>query len=231
MSITVYWACTEDQWMMAEKPESVTSIFYSKNIADKTDTKMSLQYCPAFNDNLTNVYALRSIYDYEFSISNNEVSTNYYDQNFFEKHVHIRSLEKRFFSFRNSYIFFTDCEDLEVTFYEFPFLEDNNITKNCIPITGKFNIGKWFRNTEYAFLLKKNADTFKIEKSEIFCYIRFHTDKKINFKQFRYTDKLDAYNKDGFNLNFYGYLKKLENYYKMFRQKKLVLDEIKRNLL
>lgn len=231
MAINVYWACTENQWMLAEKPESVASIFYKKNLNDKADNKLSLNYCPVFNDNLINLFALKSIYDYEFNISDNEIATNFYDQTFFETHVHIRSLEKKFFSFRNSYIFFTDFPDLETTFYEYPFLEDNNITNNCIPVTGKFNIAKWFRNTEFAFFLKNHSNRFKIERGEIFSYIRFHTKEKINFQQFRYTELLDQYNKDGFNLNFYGYLKKIENYYKMFKTKKLILDEIKKNLI
>lgn len=231
MAINVYWACTEDQWMMAEQPESVSSIFYNKNINDKNNNKLSLNYCPVFNNNLTNLYALKSLYDYEFSILDNEIQTPHYDQIFFEKHVHVRSIEKKFFSFRNNFIFFTDHTDLETTFYEFPYLEDNNITDNCIPISGKFNIAKWFRNTEFAFLLRDHSTDFKITRGEIFCYIRFHTKEKINFQQFRYTELLDQYNRDGFNLNFYGYLKKIENYYKMFRNKKLILSEIRRNLL
>ena len=42
---------------------------------------------------------------------------------------------------------------------------------------------------------------------------------------------MKGYNNDGFKLNFHGYLKSLENYYRAFKNKKLILKEIKDNLL
>ena len=36
MSITVYWACLEDQWMMAKDPDYIASVFYKKNYLTKT---------------------------------------------------------------------------------------------------------------------------------------------------------------------------------------------------
>lgn len=231
MSINVYWACLEDQWQLANEPESVASVFYKKGLHDKTNPQSCINYCPSFNKNLTNLYALRSLYEYEFTLGDNEVRTPYYDQDFFETHVSVRDFNSKFCSFKNKFIFFTDHESLNVTFYEFPFLEDNNITQRCMPVSGQFDIGKWFRNSEFAFYLKEGYDTFKIDRNEIFSYIRFHTEEKIVFNQFKMTDKLREYNNDGFKLNFHGYLKTLENYYRSFRLKKLVLKEIKDNLL
>lgn len=231
MAINVYWASLEDQWMLAKQPDPVGPLFYKKGLFDKNNPATCLNYCPAFNKNLTNLFALRSLYDYEFSIENDQVSTPYYDKEFFEKHVHIRSYPTKFCSFHNRYIFFTDEPSLNVTFYEYPYLEDNNITQRCMPVTGQFDIGKWFRNTEFAFYLKNGVSTFKIQREEIYSYVRFHTDEQINFKQFRWSDKFRSYNNDGFNLNFNGYLKTLENYYKAFKNKKLILKEIKENLV
>lgn len=231
MSINVYWACLEDQWQFASEPESVSSVFYKKGLYDKSNPNTCINYCPSFNKNLNNLYALRSLYDYEFTIGNDEVKTPFYDKEFFDSHVTIRDFNNKFCSFKTKFIFFTDAPSLNVTFYEFPFLEDNNITQRCMPVSGQFDIGKWFRNSEFAFYLKDGYDTFKVERNEIFSYIRFHTDEKIVFKQFRMTEKLREYNNDGFKLNFYGYLKTLENYYRSFRLKKLVLKEIEENLL
>ena len=108
--------------------------------------------------------------------------------------------------------------------------EDNNITKACIPITGKFNIGKWFRNSDYAFYLKKDYDTFTVEQGEIYSYIRFHTEESILFKQFRYSPKFDLYQKDCYSLTKLG-LKQFNKYYSTFKIKGLVLQDIKENLL
>jgi hypothetical protein len=228
--ITVYWACLEDEWMAAKAPDSVLANFYKKDLLDHSNDMSSVAPCPGFNGNLKNVFALRSLYDYSFTVSSSGVSTDKYDQDFFESHVLIRSLEKKLFSFKNRYIFFTNASDLEVTLYEHPYLEDNNIAKTCMPITGKFNIGKWFRNSDYAFYLKKDCDTFTIEQEEIYSYIRFHTEEQIIFKQFRYAPIFDSYQKDCFSLTKLG-LKQLNKYYTTFKIKNLVLQGIEENLV
>jgi hypothetical protein len=145
--------------------------------------------------------------------------------------VVVRSLEKKFFSFQTKYIFFTEEPSLNVTFYEYPFLEDNNITTRCIPVAGQYDIGRWFRNTEFAFYLKKDYNEFKINRNEIYSYIRFHTDKKIVFKQFRFNDTLKSYTEDSFALTFGHYFKTLTEFYNCFKNKKLILKEIKKNLI
>lgn len=229
MTINVYWACAEEQWLMAKSPEPVSTLFYNKQLYEKTNPDMQMVSCPAFRNHLQNVYTMRSLYDYEFHIKGSEVVSDYYNQNFFNKHVLVRSAEKKCFSFLQSYVFFTDAPSLEATVGEFPFMEDNNITQRCIPLTGRYDIGKWFRTTEFAFLLRKDYDSFKIERDEIFSYIRFHTDEKINFIQFRWNETFEQYKNDCFFINFFKYMKTLENYYRNFRHKKLILREIEKN--
>jgi hypothetical protein len=232
MTINVYWACIEKEWMLASPPESVASIFYKKNLIDENNRSSQINYCPAFNDNLKNVFAIKSLYNYEFYMTNGSLRSNDYDQEFYDDHVLIRSYEKKFFSFKNSYIFFTDEPSLKATFYEFPFLEDNNITQRCIPVAGQFDIGKWFRGTEFAFYLKQGHESFKIEQGEVYSYVRFHTDQKINFIEFQYSDKLKKYNQERYEaISKVPRLKKLENYYRMLRHKRLIIKEIKENRL
>ena len=231
MTITVYWACIEDDWMLGEEPDPVASKFYKNYNFDKNEPRSFINYCPSFNGNLKNLYNLRSLYTYDFKInSDGLLTTDKFDQRFFDEHVVIRSLKNKFFSFKNRYIFFTEEPSLKVTLYEYPFLEDNNITERCIIPAGVFDIGKWFRNTEFAFFLKKDFNEFKIEKDEVYAYVRFHTEEKIKFVQFRYTQRLGEFNNDGFNLS-RSFLKNLENYYKAFKNKKLILKEIKENIL
>lgn len=232
MAINVYWTCTEKEWMSATPPDTVISTFYKKNLVDDGNRSSQINYCPAFNDNLKNLYAIRSLYDYEFCMNNGHLSSTNYTQEFYDDHVLIRSYEKKFFSFKNSYIFFTDAPSLKTTFYEFPYLEDNNVTQRCIPVAGQFDIGKWFRGTEFAFYLKQGYDSFKIERGEIYSYVRFHTDEKINLVEFQYSDKLKQYNQERFEaISKMPRLKKLENYYKMLRHKRLIVKEIKENIL
>jgi hypothetical protein len=232
MTINVYWASIEKEWMLARSPESVSSLFYKKNLIDPNNRNSQINYCPAFNNHLKNLYAIRSLYDYEFHLDNGNIISKDYDQEFYNDHVLIRSYDKRFFSFKNSYIFFTDETSLKTSFYEFPYFEDNNITKRCIPVAGQFDIGKWFRGTEFAFYLKEGFNSFKIERDEIYSYIRFHTDEKIKLIEFNYNDKLRQFNQERFEaISKVSKLKSLENYYMMLRHKKLILKEIKENIL
>jgi hypothetical protein len=236
MSINVYWSCLEPEWMAANNPLSVSKLFWKNKDYFKKNTNFlsSINQCPSFNDNLKNLYALESLYNYSFCIDlkTNIVSSKDVDQPFFDEHVLIRSIEQKLFSFRQKYIFFTDVDSLETTFYEFPFLEDNNITKRCIPVPGKYDIAKWFRNTEFAFYLKKDFDEFKIEKNEIYSYIRFHTKEKIIFKQFVWNDVFQNYLNNCLYLNSTALnLKKINEYYLNFKIKKHIIKEIKNNLL
>jgi hypothetical protein len=232
VSINVYWTSLEKEWMLATPPESVISTFHKKNFIDPDNPISHIHYCPAFNDNFRNVFTMKSLYNYEFFLDNGKLNSKDYDQEFYDDHVLIRSYEKKFFSFKNSYLFFTDEPSLNVTFYEYPCFEDNNITQRCIPVAGQFDIGRWFRGTEFAFYLKHPHQSFKIEQNEVYSYIRLHTNKKINFIEFNYSDKLKDFERSRIQaMTKISTLKKLENYYKMLRHKKLILKEIKENVL
>jgi len=232
-SINVYWSCVENEWMRAEAPIPVSTLFYKDKKYDENYPDINMHFCPAFNEHLTNLFAVKSIYEYEFGIdSNGNVGSSYYDQAFFDRHVNIKSVEKKLFSFNQSFMFFTDEESLPVTMSLPPYYEDNNITKRCIVMPGLLDIGKWYRNTDLSFYLKDGYDSFKIEEGEVYSYFHFHTDKKINFIPYRMTRKLTDLLFDCI-LSKEHKQKKLNitKYYSMFRTKKLILKEIKENLL
>jgi hypothetical protein len=234
--MNVYWACTDDNWLRSTAPESVSSLYFKSEKYDGENRRLNLQYCPGFKDNLKNLFAIRSIHDYSFSIIDGEVVSPMQDQYFFDKHVLIRSIDKKAFSFKTHYLFFTDEKSLEMTAYEYPFFEENNITNACIPIPGKFDIGKWFRPIEFPFYLKNNITEFKVNHKEIMFYLRFNTNKKINFKQFRATELINSFAKENVASSI-GLTKGLSNpggmesFYKIMKTKKLILKEIKKNLI
>jgi hypothetical protein len=234
--MNVYWACLDDSWLRSETPESVSSLYFKSERYDAKNKNLNVKYCPAFKDNLKNLFAIRSIHDYSFSIINNEVVSEMEDQEFFDKHVFIRSIDKKSFSFMTNYLFFTDEKSLEMTAYEYPFFEENNITDACIPIPGKFDIGKWLRPIEFPFYLKNNVNNFKVEHKEIMFYLRFHTNEKINFKQFRSTELIKSFLQE--NISSRDGLAKglsrsntMEPFYKIMKTKRLILKEIKENLI
>lgn len=229
-TINIFWSCLEPEWMRAEEPEAVLSKF----IRNDKMTESRIPLCPAFRNELHNVFGIKSIYDYEFSVNTetNEVSTTVYDQKFYNRHVILRSMKERVFTFSQEMIFFTDDSSLVMSGDLFPYLEDNNITERCIVYPGQFDIGRWYRPIEFAFKLKDRYNSFKIEAGEIYQYIRFHTDNNIKFIQFRETPKLNQMLKDitETRSNKKGIFS-LDYYYERFTLKKLIMKEIKENLL
>jgi hypothetical protein len=231
MSITVYWACIEEEWLRAKEPEPIYKQFL-KNIKDKNTV---VNFCPSVKEYMKNVFSIESIYDYNFEIKDNQTGTftNLYDQDFFNKHVMVRSEKEKLFSFFQQFIFFTEKNSLKMSAGMLPFLEDNEITKRCIPIPGIFDIGKWFRPTEFAFYLKNNYNRFEIKEEDIFQYIKFYTEEKIIFKQFYASEKIMKYAGDVTKAKDYRVNKtrQLQSYYSMLKHKKNIIKEIKNNLI
>ena len=232
MSVTVYWSFFDDEWMRAQEPKEIRKEFYARNIHEK-NLLMEFHKCPFVHDYLSNIFSLHSVYDYSFRIDGEKTISNMYDQNFFNNHLIIRSIEKKVFSFTQPYIFFTEEKSLNVTIPAFPYLENNNITKRCMPLTGTIDIGKYFRMIDFVFQLKDPYEDFIIEKDEIFAYAQFHTDKKIVLKEFYPSENLKKYHDSVRNANANKRKKFLnkEYYYSNFKLKKLILKEIKNNLV
>jgi hypothetical protein len=229
-SIVVYWASLEDEWMRAVEPFPIYKDFAKKEkcISSK------IEFCPSFKKYLNNYFGLKSIYDYEFEINENDfIVSNKFDQAFYEKHVEVRSIDHKSFSFRQELIFFTEEKSLELSVGINPFLEDNNITERCNIIPGTLDIGKWFRAIDFAFFLKNNYNSFKIKEDEVYSYINFNTDKKIIFKQFLPNDYLNRNIQNVLYSKFYRRqkIRGLEEYYSMFKNKKNIIKEIKNNLI
>jgi hypothetical protein len=230
LTTKIYWSCLEDEWLRASEPENVYASFHSKFSVDKSDLNSHPFFCPAFKNQLSNVFSVKSIYTYNFEMQEDSVTSSLYDQTFFDKHIEVRSLESKLFGFKNWFSFFSEEESLTVS-QEHPFLEDNNITKNCITVPGQFDIAKWYRTMHYAFYLKKESKTFSVDEGEILYYLRFHTKEKVKFIQYRQSDKLNDLLDDVQNSrNFLG-IKGLDYYYKLMKIKKTVLKEIKKNIV
>ena len=233
MSITIYWACIEDEWIKATEPEPVIKRFYNLGIKNEDAGAFdAINHCPVFNESLKNTYAIKSIYDYSFKIQDNQCMSPDYNQKFFDDHVLIRSLDKKFFSFNTRYVFFTEEDSLMIDTYQYPVFEENEITKRCMIIPGSFDIGKYFRNLEFAFILKKEFNDFIVQNEEVLYYLKFHTKEKIKFKQFRYNEDLLQFSKDVRKVNWYSKGGSgIESFYNKFKGKKYILNEIKKNLI
>ena len=236
MAITIYWACFEDEWVKADEPEKVLKRFYSSKGIQSVERNhpMALNYCPVFNQTLGNTYAVKSIYDYSFKIQNNKCVSLDHGQRFFDEHIIVRSIDKKFFGYQNKYIFFTEEDSLIMNAYQHPIFEENEISKRCMIIPGSFDIGKYFRNLEFSFILKDGFDEFVVKNNDVLYYLTFDTKEKIEFKQFRGVPELTAMMQslrraDSFNLS--RRVPTMDVWYNKFKGKKWILNKIKENLL
>jgi hypothetical protein len=212
--------------MRSTEPGLVSKSYYKKFHPDSKSHLSSINRCPFFNGYLNNLYEVKSIYDYEFYLEDGAVKTNYYNDSFIDKHLVIRSMENKMFSFTQKYIFFTDSDSLLMNTYEAPIFEDNNITQNCYPLPGQVDIGKWFTNLEFPFHLK--SDRFKVNLGEVMYYLKFHTNEKINFKQFMVNNNILKYldYSRGYSSNTDIKKYTAEEFYDNFKIKKFIIDEI-----
>ena len=232
--ITVYWACFEDEWQRAQPPVDISKNHFAKECYRNT----GMQWCPAFKEALTNLYGIRSIYDYEIHFDEfggvnvpplPKVQRVPTEEEFFHKHFVARDPSNKVFSFTQSFIYLCD-KDLEMTGNLSPYLEESDVANRCIATPGRFNIGQWQRTVEFALKLKDEYDIFKISEDEIFTYVQFHTKEKIQFKQFIATDKFKSLIQDNMNMrNNKSRMWKMP----MFKSKikNLIMKEAKSNLL
>ena len=232
--ITIYWGANTSaspEGIRADAPESILQKLFrhknSKELVGDGDYKK----CPALIDELINVYGLKSYFDYTLQFGKDGVSSPDYDQEFFNRYFQVKS--SNLFFYRINFAFFTEEPSLEMSLLP-AYMEDNNIVNNTIMLPGKIDIGKYFRGVEFAFHMKQNCNEITFNRKEVFFYIRFHTNKKVQFKQFLWTPVLD----EATNLilsakNFKYDLMNLEYYYDIFYRfnfKKKILKSIKENL-
>jgi hypothetical protein len=157
-----------------------------------------------------------------------------HDQLFFDEMVSIRSPQLKMYSFNLAYIFIAE-EDLEMMTGGCEFSDNDFVNKTMIT-TGQYNIGKWARPLECAFMLKKDVSELKINRGDEYLTVNFLTDEKVNLVKFHTSDKLAAIIKA--NVSTRNYLPKgfgsLQYYYDLYQQsriKKVIMKEIKSNLM
>ena len=234
--ITIYWGVNTDfspEGIRAEAPISILQKISQERIPKDLVGEVDYNRCPALVDELINVYGVKSYYDYTLKFEKNDVSSPDYDQEFFHKHFVIKSFRGNLFEFHVNLYFFTDDPSLEMSLLP-AYLEDNSVINSTIMIPGKIDIGKYFRSLASAFHMKQNCNEVIFNRKEIYSYIKFHTKKKLKFKQFLWTPKLDEMglimmaaknNKyDFMNLDYYY------NIFDRFNFKKKMLKNIKENL-
>ena len=232
--ITIYWGVNTNyspEGIRAEAPIPILQKLAHERIPKDSRVEQQYNRCPALIDELTNLYGIKSYYDYTLHFGENGVESPDHGQEFFDEHVLIRA--PNLFDFYENFHFFTEEASLEMSLLP-AYLEDNSVINSTIMIPGKIDIGKYFRSMTFAFHMKQNCNEVIFNRKEIFFYIKFHTKKKLQFKQFLFTPEI---NHDDYLMstakNFKYDLMNLDYYYNIFERfnfKKKILKIIKENL-
>lgn len=194
----------------------------------------NFKLCPSFVDHVKNIYSLKFPIDYDFTLTDTEVSSNTLDQNFFNNFVFVRDPMQKVVSFNVRYVFFTE-ESLMMSLTP-PYLETNELATNTVSIPGTFDIGQWFRTIDYSVQFKPGIDKITINRGDVYNYVHFHTNEPIQLIRFDYVDELDKIQRD--MLSSKGFLgnksPKLSYYYNLLKQSRYstkILRLIKDNVL
>lgn len=213
------------------EPEPLLSSFFSK-YNNNSDQINQIRKCPSVTELLYNCFVIKNFLTYDISWDGSSYSSKYYNQKFFDDHVNSRDPSIGLLSYRQPNLRFF-CEDsLEITALS-PFMHDVDLKRKAIFIPGKYNIGKHFRPLEVPFIFLEKNSKITFKESEPLFYIKFHTDEKIQFKPFLYTEELYSLETAILSVRNGVNVKSLSFFYNLVTKnyKKKILQIIKKNLM
>lgn len=146
--------------------------------------------CPAFTDTVKNTYALRFPFSFRLKI---DQSTGGVESDAPElvKTYFIPPTDKSgIIQIQLGTLFFADKSCIASQMH--PYLHNNTLTQQCNVLQGEYNIGKWLRPINLAFVVNstKKDIILDFKRGDIYSYIRFFTDEKIKMTEFELTDDI-----------------------------------------
>ena len=231
----IYWSYSDNALQIrAEEPINVFNNHFKKpNLKELVNINNPENYakCPSFSSLLKNTYGLKSLLKYKLDVVNK--TSKDFDQNFFNKYVRFRDEKSKLASLSFSYIFVAHNNNLEMEILP-PFMETNSFTDSANFVGGVVNIGKYVRGLDCAFHVKNNE--VNINEDDIYCYVKFRTNNKIQFKRFTWCDEIAQVHDNAVNGSklYRSTIKPLDWFYK--KQKEMKVKEktihlIKQNLI
>lgn len=212
------------------------------NVNKNVDNYMSINFirCPFFNTFARKTFNILSPFDYSLIMENGSLKSYHYDKQFFDNVVFVRDEKYKLFGLKiMGFLFFTE-ENCTLTFNR-SYFSNSDFSYNTDVIPGQFNISRWFRPVDLAFIIKKQNQLINIKKGDPLFSINFefNNNKKIIFKRYNYTGLIHHYS------NYKNTLSSSDNdrpkfdqltdyFYDMFDNsgiKNPILKEIKSNLV
>jgi len=233
---TVYWSVVE--WRDVNTSDFTLAYKEPERLRDNIPKKIaggSYAKCPAFYEHTKNTFVLQSpvTFRFKFDPEKKEYATDN------EKLFQSKFLEpdpSGIVQFKFGYVFFAENPLMMSQMH--PFLHNNTFTRNGSIVYGEFDIGKWLRNLAMGIVLDPAIKEyeFNIKESDVYSYIRFHTEDRVNLKRFEMTNNVhDIANKCfDYKLRKSKGVDSLQKCYDIFTKSlyhKRLIKEIKKNLI
>lgn len=239
-NIDIHGAARSMTGLRRQPPYPVKRLLGNKYNVRESHQPAELYYkCPAHLEHMKNLFAVPAAYDCDLIVDNQPeqpefaTSTFFKNNNEFDRAFLIRSIKNRLFSLNVATLLIPDSDDVTVS--QMPaYLESNGFVDNTVVIPGSFNLGLWPRALECSFHLKEN--NMFVKEGEPLFYLKFHTDEKIVFKEFLYTQTMKDYSSHLIDSRGYkSKLNKLDFFYNMIRKKRgfkqRMINEAKANVI
>lgn len=190
--------------------------------------------CPAATNVIKQCYVIPLYYDINFSYSEHGLSSN--DNRIIDFTGQSLAWSNQSIGphqIFNNVLLFAD-KPLTVTTLH-PYLHVNEFTRNFNVLTAEYDIGKWCRPINTAFINNYREGNVNIKKGDIVSYIRFNTTEKIKIHTFTVSSWLRQQVYSATNMvNITTTVTPLEEVYRLFRYHNLrnrILKDIKENTI
>ena len=241
----VYWCPyitdTEGFYLNYEKPKpsikTLSKLYH--NISNKQNQSNNFLKCFSVVNYYKNVFSLSSPINLSFQWTKRDLVTFNYNQDFYNKFIHIRDLNSGLISFYCFRILLFAEDDLEMELMPAT-LENNDFVNNTTIISGSYNIGRWFRPIDTTFFIKSQSVDKKIcinEKDNLL-YLKFKTNQDIEFKKFYLSDDIKKIVMHSLNhknymsdKNLKTYMKTIYDYFTESKTKNYLIKLINKNLM
>lgn len=245
-TITVYWTPIVNNtgsWnMLYREPTLVVDDLLEIRNKEKQGSFFA---CPAGSAIFNNLYVVKSNLDDTFSFpegfldSLSDTSDNRIPLHQLGSKVGIhRNRATSLNGYKNleynmGWAFFAD-EPLLAKFTA-PYMPTHSPTPGAILASGEFDIGQWLRPWHLDYFIPNQAGGMKFKIDDPLFYIEFKTDKKIIFKRFNRSPRIDDIMIESVQSpSRYGSRKTLSQRYSMAKKAKMqdiILNEIKNNIV
>lgn len=239
--VKIYWSGyseiqSSDWTLLYDTPKTLYEELDNQK-SNNIDKKSNIFLCPAVRNHIKNTLVIKNSSKQHIKINKIQGKNIVVPDNYNmlpSKVIRPENLENQILvQIFNSYIFFSDDENVDMTLTS-PYFSKIQHSKYGAIVPGKFNIGKWFRNINLEFNLWKNNSELIIEKGEPIAYINFDTEKEIELIRFDLNERLIQFSKASAASPRWLPFATLKDRYKLFKQNRvrdLVLKEIKNQVI